>query len=87
MNLRRGARFLLNRQRRKFCIFKERATCLQVLKGQILARYFELGDIPENQYPNGFLGLGPPERKKIPPLRMVPKKKKTLRKESDSFSK
>ena len=48
----------LQGQGRRIFIFKERLTCVQVLQGQFLARYFHLGDIPGDEHPDDFSGLG-----------------------------
>jgi hypothetical protein len=53
-----GARFSFDPQRRKSCFFKERSTCIQVPQGQFLTRYFALGGIPGDEYPDEFSCFG-----------------------------
>jgi hypothetical protein len=53
-----AAFFPLDRQRGKFCFFKERLTCREVPQGQLLTRYPALGDIPDDEHPDEFFCLG-----------------------------
>jgi hypothetical protein len=57
-NLETGASFSLDRQRRKFCFFKERSTCREVPQDQLLTRYLASGSIPNNENPDEFFCFG-----------------------------